>query len=264
MQLLAELLPVMIEDLWKRKMIHTIMDTIQYYAPPPCENRPRTVRRLIPTSAEKEEMLMSDEDTLSKAVNVEWRAEYAALAAEIAEEIAAGGPRKKRKKKYKDNKAVSRAASITKESETKAISEASPGGTGEKASGSGLRSNVKSSSGLRNTFANVSFKIDESDSASIESIEEFHEMTAPKTMSRQNSRSVSRSFSRSPAGSRSNIGATSAQPVVPIISLSKNSFQSGVFQSSEFNLNSRRTPTPKSWRGEFISRRYHTALYAVA
>lgn len=66
----------MIADLWKRKMIHTIMDTMQYYSPPANPRRPRLIKRLVPTPEEREEMLMGDEDKISKALNVVWRAEY--------------------------------------------------------------------------------------------------------------------------------------------------------------------------------------------
>lgn len=244
MQLLAELLPVMIEDLWKRKMVHTIMDTIQFYAPPPCENRPRVIQRLIPTSEENEEMLMSDEDTLSKALNTEWRDEYAALAAEIAEEIAAGGARKRRKKKYKDNS--------NKGSTNGMIS----GGcvddnTVESGNNSLPRGNLKSSG--REGTCTVSFKIE--GNASLDTCEtvDGSEVAPAKSLSRQNSR-MRASFSRAPVASRSGVGATTAVSV-PLVSFSKNSFHSGVFQSSEFNLSSMLSPTPKTWGSEFISRR---------
>lgn len=274
MQLLAELLPVMIEDLWKRKMIHTIMDTIQYYAPPPCQNRPRVVQRLIPTNEEREEMFMADEDTLSKAVNAEWQAEYAALAAEIAEEMAAGGPKKKRKKKYKEDKEESKDLSRTigSTSVVPRVNSTSPatalggGGVvtggyavGESSIMSPPRSSVKSAKSNRGDIGNVSFHIDaaggrrtkESASSPNPSAKTDGTMPPIKPLSKQGSHIASRSFARS----RSNIGAATATLSIPQISFSKNSFQSGVFQSSEFNLSNNATPTQKSWKGEFISRR---------
>lgn len=180
---------------------------------------------------------MSDEDTLSKALNVEWRAEYAALAAEIAEEIAAGGPRKKRKKKYKDSKAVSRGDSLP------------PPADGAPASAAPPRSSVKQPRAGRGAKGAVSFMGGGGEDDSVQSSEGERPTAAP-TVSRQVSR-LRAQFSRSPAGSRSAVAAA----VVPAVSFAKTSFQSGVFQSGEFGLSSRLSPMSKSWGGEFVSRR---------
>lgn len=255
MQLLAELLPVMVEDLWKRKMVHTIMDTIQFYAPPPCENRIREVQRLVPTSEEKEEMFMSDEDTLSKELNAEWRFEYAALAAEIAAEIAAGGPRKKRKKKYKDSKVVA----VDLKSSVGGENVAAKGNTNTV---NALRSSVKSSRAGRAEIGNVSFVAGSEDASSESSDVVNLAGSTTAAVSRQGSR-VRNAISRNFAESRSAVGAATTTNIVPMISFSKTAFQSGVFQSGEFNLSSRQVATPKSWRGDFVSRRFYDAQFSL-
>ncbi len=242
LQLLTQLLPFMIEDLWKRKMIHTIMDTIQYYASPPCENRPRVVRRLIPNAEEKEEMLMSDEDKLSKALNVEWRIEY-------TEMMKLG--KKARKNRFDKEKNARKAEAKT---EIKPVVVESQATTLQLVKSSTPQKGIQKTTAVKNNLDNTSVKFEGISTDKTGPLAQSTSDVRSPTPDRKTLASRSQSISQSRTTSR-NFNDKSRGTLALAINFSQNSFQSGVFQSSEFHLNSKRTPTPKTWRGELIARR---------
>lgn len=76
LQLLSDMLPMITADVWKRRVLYTIMDTLQFYAPPCPEGKVRIITRTQPTPMEREGMMMSDEDSWSKYYNKAWMQEW--------------------------------------------------------------------------------------------------------------------------------------------------------------------------------------------
>lgn len=78
---------------------------MQYYAPAANPRRPRLIKRLVPTPEEKEEMLMGDEDKLSKGHNVIWREEY-------KEMMRLGGRKKQKQREERARREAERLRSL--------------------------------------------------------------------------------------------------------------------------------------------------------